>query len=121
MLPEPQSAPPISEVQAEKITSMMMKRQMTLSLRVASIFILLLFGLPLVNAYAPEVANHQVFGFTLTWLILGVLVYPVTVLLSVYFVKSSDRIEAEAHSEIVRRATGSSDKSSSDNNNGGRP
>src|ERR1035438_916962 len=100
MLSDPQSAPEITEAQAEKITSMVMHRQMTLSLRVASLFILLLFGLPLVNAYAPEVANQRVFGFTLTWLVLGVLVYPVAVVLSFYFVKSSDRIEAEAHDEI---------------------
>jgi uncharacterized membrane protein (DUF485 family) len=97
--------PEISEEQAEKITTMVMRRQMGLSLRVASIFILLLFGLPLVNTYAPELANTHVFGFTLTWLILGVLVYPIAVLLSYYFVKSSDRIEAEAHREIVRSAT----------------
>jgi uncharacterized membrane protein (DUF485 family) len=115
MLSEPRSAPEISEAEAEKITSKVMRCQLALSLRVASIFILLLFGLPLVNTYAPEVANQRVFGFTLTWLILGVLVYPVTVLLAFYFVKNSDRIETEAHSEIVR-----SSDDGSDNKNGGR-
>ncbi len=106
MISEPQSAREISEARAEQITSHVMRRQLTLSLRVASLFIVLLFGLPLVNTYFPDVANQRVFGFTLTWLILGVLVYPVTVLLSYYFVKNSDRIETETHNEIVGGADG---------------
>jgi uncharacterized membrane protein (DUF485 family) len=100
---EPESQDPgnISEAHAEEITSRVMRRQLALSLRVASIFIVLLFGLPLVNQYAPQVANLPVFGFTLTWLVLGVLVFPVAVLLSYYFVQNSDRIEAEVHEEIA--------------------
>ena len=100
MLSDPRSAPDISEELAEKITSLVMRRQLVLSLRVASLFIVLLFGLPLVNYYAPQVANTPVFGFTLTWLILGVLVFPLAVVLSYYFVRTSDRIEDEITSEL---------------------
>jgi uncharacterized membrane protein (DUF485 family) len=92
----------ISEEQAEKITSLVMRRQLALSLRVASLFVVLLFGLPLVNYYAPQIANRPMFGFTLTWLILGVLVFPVAVLLSYYFVSTSDRIEDEITAELGR-------------------
>jgi uncharacterized membrane protein (DUF485 family) len=105
MLPETSEPPEISEEQAERITATVMRRQLALSLSVASLFVVLLFGLPLVNTYAPEMANQRILGFTLTWLILGVLVYPVAVLLSYYFVKSSDKIETEAHQEIVRSAS----------------
>ena len=95
MLPKSQNAPPISEAQAEKITSMVMRRQGALSLRVAAVFIVLLLGLPLVNALAPQLVSATILGFPATWLFLGVLFYPITVLLSVYFVRHSDRIEAE--------------------------
>jgi uncharacterized membrane protein (DUF485 family) len=72
-----------------------MRRQAALSLRVAAIFILLVFGIPLVNTFAPELANTPVLGFTATWLFLGVLFFPITWLLSAYFIKQSDRIEEE--------------------------
>jgi uncharacterized membrane protein (DUF485 family) len=72
-----------------------MQRQAALSLQVAFIFLAMLFGLPLVNHFAPDFANRNVFGFTLTWLFLGVLFYPITWVLSAYFVKQSDRIESE--------------------------
>lgn len=73
-----------------------MRRQAGLSLRVAAVFVVLLLGIPLVNAFLPDLANTNVGGFTLTWLFLGVLFYPITVGLSFYFVKQSDRIEAES-------------------------
>jgi uncharacterized membrane protein (DUF485 family) len=116
MLSEPHSAPELSEAQAEEITRKVMRRQLNLSLRVASIFVLLLFGLPLVNAGAPEIANQRVFGFTLTWLILGVLVYPITVLLAYFFVKNSDKIENDVHRDIVECT-----EDGAQYNNGGRP
>jgi len=72
-----------------------MRRQAALSLRVASVFLLMLFGLPLVNYYLPDLAATPVLGFTATWLFLGVLFYPITWLLSWHFVRESDRIEAE--------------------------
>ena len=78
-----------------RLSRLVMRRQGGLSLRVASVFIVLLLGLPLLNQAAPDLANAQVFGFTVTWLFLGVLIYPITVGLSFYFVKESDRIEAE--------------------------
>jgi hypothetical protein len=42
----------------------------------------------------PEIAATPVFGFTATWLFLGVLIYPITVALSFYFVAASNKIEA---------------------------
>src|SRR4051812_19064837 len=80
-----------------RLARRLMRRQAGLSLRAAAVFAVLLLGLPLFNAYLPHVANGGVEGgFTLTWLVLGVLFYPITVALSFYFVKHSDRIEAES-------------------------
>jgi len=78
-----------------------MRRQALLSVRVAAVFLVLIFGLPLVNWLAPALAGTRVGGFTLTWLFLGVLFYPVTWLLSGYFVRASDRIEAELVAEYA--------------------
>jgi hypothetical protein len=79
-----------------RLARRLMRRQAALSLRVAAVFGVLLLGLPLVNRFLPELANAQVGGFTMTWLFLGVLFYPITVGLSIYFVRKSDRIEAES-------------------------
>ena len=85
----------LTDEQHRRLAQVIMRRQAALSLRVALIFIILVLGLPLVNYYLPQWANTPVFGFTATWLFLGVLFFPITWLLSYYFVRQSDRIEAE--------------------------
>jgi uncharacterized membrane protein (DUF485 family) len=80
----------------------MMRRQAALSIRVAAIFLILIFGLPLVNWLLPQIAEASVGGFTFTWLLLGVLFYPITWLLSGYFIRESDRIEAQIAAEFPR-------------------
>lgn len=79
-----------------ELSSFLMKQQAKLSLRVAAIFLGMVFGLPLVNYYLPNIANKPIFGFTATWLFLGVLFYPITWLLSAYFVRETDRLEEES-------------------------
>jgi uncharacterized membrane protein (DUF485 family) len=78
------------------IAAHVMKRQAALGLRVAAVFIVMIVGLPLFNQYFPTLAATPVFGFTLTWLFLGVGFFPITWLLSAYFVRESDKIESEA-------------------------
>ncbi|CAN5581923.1 hypothetical protein BH11ARM2_BH11ARM2_21210 [soil metagenome] len=75
-----------------------MRRQAALSLRIAAVFVAILIVLPLLNLFAPALMATRIGGFSLTWLFLGVLFYPVTWALSAWFVKDSDRIE----SDIVR-------------------
>lgn len=77
----------------------MMKKQLRLSLSIAAIFIVILVGLPLVNLYLPDLAKTRVAGFTLTWLILGVVFFPLTWILSTSFVKGTERIDAEIIAE----------------------
>ncbi len=94
---EPQSKPSGNEpIDYAELSSFLMKKQAKLSLRVAAIFLAMVFGLPLVNTYLPDLANKPVFGFTATWLFLGVLFYPITWLLSAYFVRETDRLEEES-------------------------
>ncbi len=82
------------EAQATLLKAIM-RKQAALSLRVAVVFLTIIFGLPLVNWLLPTLANTPVGGFTLTWLVLGVLLYPVTWILSGYFIRESDRLEEQ--------------------------
>jgi uncharacterized membrane protein (DUF485 family) len=77
-----------------RLARAVMRRQGALSLRVAAVFVVLILGVPLINAFLPELAATPVGGFTASWLFLGVLIYPVTIALSFYFVAASNRIEA---------------------------
>lgn len=84
-----------------------MRRQAKLGLRVAAVFVLILVGLPLLNLYLPETMGTRVGGFSLTWLLLAALFYPVTWLLSWLFVRGSDRIEASIVADYRGGALGS--------------
>jgi uncharacterized membrane protein (DUF485 family) len=77
-----------------RLAHAVMRKQATLSISISLVFLIILFGLPLFNLWFPELASRPVFGFTLSWLILGVLFYPVTWVLSWYYIRESDRIEA---------------------------
>ncbi len=90
---------PNAAVDQDALLRRVMQKQAALSIRIACIFIVLLIALPLINLYASDLAATNVAGFTLTWLILGVLFYPLTWILSGYFVKQSDAIEKDLLSE----------------------
>jgi hypothetical protein len=94
----------LSETEQAALAGAIMRRQIALSIRIFLVFAVLLFGLPLFNYLLPQVANGRIGGFTLTWLFLGVLFYPLTWALSAYFIKESDRIEhdlAREHSGLA--------------------
>jgi len=92
---DPEDIHALSDEEHARLAHTVMRRQAALSLRVAALFIVMVLGLPLVNYYLPKLANTPLLGFTATWLFLGVLFYPITWLLSAYFVRQSDRIEDE--------------------------
>jgi uncharacterized membrane protein (DUF485 family) len=79
----------------EALLRAIMRRQARLSVRVAALFLLLVLGLPLVNQYGGSLAQTRVAGFSATWLFLGVLFYPITWVLSAYFVQASEGVERE--------------------------
>jgi uncharacterized membrane protein (DUF485 family) len=85
----------LSPEEHARLAQHVMHEQAGLSLKVAVVFVILVFGLPLFNNFLPDLANTRILGFTATWLFLGVLFFPITWALSAYFIRESNRIESE--------------------------
>src|SRR3982750_3438073 len=64
------------DIHSEAFLRTLMRRQLRLSMACAATFVVALLGLPLANYFLPELMAKRIFGFTLTWLILGVLFFP---------------------------------------------
>ena len=96
-------APP--DVHSEAFLHVLMRRQLKLSIACGATFMVALLGLPLLNYYAPELMARRVFGFTLTWFILGVLFFPFVWFISAYFIRRSSALE-EAEVEEVAAGKG---------------
>jgi uncharacterized membrane protein (DUF485 family) len=83
--------------QSEAFLARLMRDQLRLSIACALCFAIALVALPLLNYLAPEFMAQRVAGFTLTWLILGVLFFPFVWVISFVFIKRSIALEeAEA-------------------------
>jgi uncharacterized membrane protein (DUF485 family) len=80
-------------IHSEEFLHGLMRRQLKLSIACATAFIVLLFGLPLMNYLAPELMARRVGGFTLTWLILGVLFFPYVWVIARLFITRSIALE----------------------------
>jgi uncharacterized membrane protein (DUF485 family) len=91
-------APPEKiEVHSEAFLRSLMRRQLRLSIICAATFLVALLGLPLLNYFFPEFMARRVFGFTLTWFVLGMLFFPLVWMISWLFIKRSIALEeAEA-------------------------
>src|SRR2546425_9681962 len=64
------------DIHSEDFLRLLMRRQLRLSIACAATFLIALLGLPLLNYFFPEWMATRVFGFTLTWFLLGVLFFP---------------------------------------------
>ena len=92
----PQSTPPPHDaVHSEEFLHTLMRRQLKLSIACALAFLVVLLGLPLANYFAPQLMATRVFGFTLTWLVLGVLFFPAVWLISWIFIRRSIWLEED--------------------------
>src|SRR5438876_8119669 len=80
----------------------LMRRQLRLSIACAVTFLIALLGLPLLNYFFPELMATRVFGFTLTWFLLGVLFFPLVWLISWFFIRRSIALEESEVEEIER-------------------
>jgi len=80
-------------IHSEEFLRGLMKRQLRLSISCASAFLLLLFGLPVMNFLAPELMATRVGGFTLSWLVLGVLFFPYVWIIAKWFIVRSIALE----------------------------
>ncbi len=81
-------------IHSEEFLSGLMRRQLRLSAACASAFLLLLLGMPLANYLFPELMATRVGGFTLSWLVLGVLVFPYVWIIARWFIVKSMALEA---------------------------
>jgi uncharacterized membrane protein (DUF485 family) len=70
-----------------------MRRQLGLSIACAATFLVALLGMPILNYFAPALMASRVAGFTLSWLILGVLFFPFVWIISYIFIKRSIALE----------------------------
>ena len=58
--------------------------------------------MPLLNYFAPALMATRVAGFTLSWLILGVLFFPFVWIISYIFIKRSLRLEEDEVKDVRR-------------------
>ena len=83
------------DIHSEEFLRILMRRQLRLSIACAAAFLIALIGMPLANYYAPDFMAQRVFGFTLSWLILGVLFFPFVWIISFSFIKRSIALEED--------------------------
>src|SRR5215510_6249529 len=92
------------DMHSESFLNSLMQKQLRLSISCAAAFLLVLLGLPLANYFYPELMATRVFGFTLTWLILGIGFFPAVWLIAWIFIQRSIALEeaevAEARSSV---------------------
>jgi hypothetical protein len=80
----------------------LMSAQLRLALRVLVFGAVGLGGLPLLFLLVPDTRTLEIGSLPFPWLVLGVLVYPVALLVARYYVRQSERIERE-FSQVVAR------------------
>jgi uncharacterized membrane protein (DUF485 family) len=100
---------PNTDIHSETFLHSLMKRQLKLSIACALTFLVALLGLPLLNYFFPETMAIRVFGFTLTWLVLGVLFFPFVWIISYVFIRRSIALERAEVEEVAREADGGSE------------
>lgn len=82
-------------VHSESFLASLMRRQLALSISCAATFMIALLGLPLLNYFAPALMATRVGGFTLSWLVVGVLFFPFVWIISYVFIKRSIALEED--------------------------
>jgi uncharacterized membrane protein (DUF485 family) len=96
-----QPAPGKLDMHSEEFLRRLMRRQLQLSISCAFAFLCALLGLPLLNYFFPELMARRVFGFTLSWFILGVLFFPLVWAIAWAFIRRSIALEQEAAAEVT--------------------
>jgi uncharacterized membrane protein (DUF485 family) len=100
------SPDPESDIHSEAFLHRLMRRQLRLSVACAISFLVALFGLPLANYFWPEGMAVRVFGFTLSWFVLGVLFFPFVWAISYWFIRRSIAMEEEEVRRVKSAAAG---------------
>ena len=87
----------------EVYMSGLMSAQLRLAAMVLGFGAVGLGGLPLLFLLVPATRSLEIGRIPLPWLILAVVVYPVALVVARYYVRASERIEAEFSAVIARR------------------
>ena len=87
---------------SEEFLHALMRKQLKLSIACALAFLVVLLGLPLANYFLPELMATRIFGFTLTWFLLGIGFVPVVWVISYYFIRRSIALEEEEVAEVTK-------------------
>ena len=96
-----QAQPPEKlDIHSEVFLHTLMRRQLRLSIACGAAFLVALFGLPLANYFLPELMATRVFGFTLTWFLVGVMFFPLVWLISYAFIRRSIALEEAEVAEV---------------------
>lgn len=98
----PTHEPTPDVVHSESFLRSLMRRQLRLSIACAATFLSALIAMPLLNYFAPELMAARVAGFTLSWLVLGVLFFPFVWIISYAFIKRSIALEREEVDAVKR-------------------
>ena len=98
--------PPPDAVHSEEFLRLLMRRQLKLSVACAAAFMVGLIGLPLLNYYAPALMATRVAGFTLSWLLLGVMCFPLVWTVAYFFIRWSIWLEEDEVRAVRRNGKG---------------
>jgi len=99
-----------TDIHSEEFLRSLMRKQLRLSAACAATFLAALLGLPLLNYFFPDLMATRVFGFTLTWFILGVLFFPLVWIISWLFIRKSIALEETEVAEVERQRDGENDE-----------
>lgn len=84
------------DLHSEEFLKTIMRRQLRLSTGIASVFVLIIVAVPLLNRFVPAVMDAPFMGFTVGWFILGFAIFPILIALAWTFVRRSNAFEDEA-------------------------
>ncbi len=90
---------PLGEVYLQGL----MRAQLVLAARVLAFGAVALGGLPALFLVVPATRTMAVGPLPFPWLVLGVLVYPASVLVARYYVRAAERIEEQFSDVVARR------------------
>ena len=98
------------DIHSEEFLHLLMRRQLKLSIACALSFLVALLGLPLINYFCPELMATRVFGFTLTWFVLGIALFPFVWAIAYFFIRRSIALEEAEVREVKQSASEKVDK-----------
>ena len=97
------TAPEQVDIHSDAFLHRLMRPQLRLSIACAATFLIALLGLPLANYFFPELMARRIFGFTLTWFILGVLFFPLVWGIAWVFIRRSIALEEAEVREVIQK------------------